>query len=636
MPAPNWIRRRRTVVALAAVLAVAVVAGAVVVQQVRAQQRRLNAAAQAAAHAFTTAVQDGDLSGVRFVDASPSAAKEQYAALTTGLGSATPTVVVTSVRRTDMTGTAELRWTWPFGSAGWTYTTQLPLAAAGEDDEPWAVRFTPPVVHAALEAGDALSASRTPASRGDVFGRDGAPLVTSGAVVEVGVQPSRATDPAALSRTLGELLEVDAAGLEARIRAAAPESFVSVVTLRRSDYDPLRSRLQPLPGTVFRESTQPLAPTRAFARALLGTAGAVTAEIVEESGGRLAAGDVAGLSGLQRAYDERLAGSAGVTVALVGGAERTELFAEAPVPGEPVRLTLDPRVQQAADAALAGAVNDNASLVAIDVASGDVLAVANTPVTGANRAMTGQYAPGSTFKPVSTFALLGSGLTADQSVPCPPTATVDGRSFRNFEGGALGEVPFTTAFAESCNTAFVSLFDRVEPSALPAAGAAFGLGVPWQVGVDVFAGDVPVPVTPVERAAAMIGQARTLASPAAMAQVAATVARGSWAAPHLVVEPAPGGDQGSPPASDPARLATIRDLMRQVAVDGTASALADVPGGPVHAKTGTAEYGTDSPPRTHAWTIGFQGDVAFAVLVEDGVSGGAVAVPVAEAFLRAL
>jgi cell division protein FtsI/penicillin-binding protein 2 len=70
--------------------------------------------------------------------------------------------------------------------------------------------------------------------------------------------------------------------------------------------------------------------------------------------------------------------------------------------------------------------------------------------------------------------------------------------------------------------------------------------------------------------------------------------------------------------------------MRQVAVVGTASALADVPGEPVHAKTGTAEYGTETPPRTHAWTVGFQGNVAFAVLVEE------VAVPVAETFLRAL
>jgi cell division protein FtsI/penicillin-binding protein 2 len=76
--------------------------------------------------------------------------------------------------------------------------------------------------------------------------------------------------------------------------------------------------------------------------------------------------------------------------------------------------------------------------------------------------------------------------------------------------------------------------------------------------------------------------------------------------------------------------------MRSVVTGGTASALADVPGDDVFAKTGTAEYGTGSPPPTHAWTIGFQGNVAFAVLVEDGVSGGRAAVPVAEAFLRGL
>ena len=76
--------------------------------------------------------------------------------------------------------------------------------------------------------------------------------------------------------------------------------------------------------------------------------------------------------------------------------------------------------------------------------------------------------------------------------------------------------------------------------------------------------------------------------------------------------------------------------MRRVATDGTASALADVPGDPVFAKTGTAEYGTESPPRTHGWAIGFSGDIAFAVIVEDGVSGARSAIPVAEAFLRGM
>ena len=168
-----------------------------------------------------------------------------------------------------------------------------------------------------------------------------------------------------------------------------------VITLRRSDYEPLKARLQPLPGTVFRDATRPLALTREFARALLGTAGPVTAEVVDQSGGRLTAGDIAGLSGIQRTFDEQLGGTAGVTVDQVQPDQRIRLFSVAPVAGEPVELTIDPDVQKAADAALTTARggNGNASLVAIDVQSGDVVAVANTPANGANRALTGQLLP---------------------------------------------------------------------------------------------------------------------------------------------------------------------------------------------------------------------------------------------------
>jgi cell division protein FtsI/penicillin-binding protein 2 len=152
----------------------------------------------------------------------------------------------------------------------------------------------------------------------------------------------------------------------------------------------------------------------------------------------------------------------------------------------------------------------------------------------------------------------------------------------------------------------------------------------------VATGSVPAEESDVELAAAAIGQGRVLASPAAMAQVAATLARGSWVAPRLVTAPAP--EAAAPPAAalDPAAAATVRELMRGVVTDGSASDLLDVPGEPVHAKTGTAEYGEEVPPRSHAWVIGFRGDLAFAVLVEDGGSGSRVAVPAAETFLRLL
>jgi len=87
---------------------------------------------------------------------------------------------------------------------------------------------------------------------------------------------------------------------------------------------------------------------------------------------------------------------------------------------------------------------------------------------------------------------------------------------------------------------------------------------------------------------------------------------------------------------DPAVVSTLRAFMRQVVDDprGTAHG-AGLPG-LVSGKTGTAEFGRDVPPKTHAWFIGYRGDLAFAVLVEGGGVGGRVAAPVAAKFLNTL
>jgi cell division protein FtsI/penicillin-binding protein 2 len=116
-----------------------------------------------------------------------------------------------------------------------------------------------------------------------------------------------------------------------------------------------------------------------------------------------------------------------------------------------------------------------------------------------------------------------------------------------------------------------------------------------------------------------------------MALVAATVSEGRWRQPRLVSAEA----EAEPPDPLDGKVAgTLRTLMRQVVTEGTA-ATANLPG-KVGGKTGTAEYGTGDPLPTHAWFIGFRGDLAFAVVVEDGGVGGRVAAPVAARFLRGL
>jgi cell division protein FtsI/penicillin-binding protein 2 len=118
-----------------------------------------------------------------------------------------------------------------------------------------------------------------------------------------------------------------------------------------------------------------------------------------------------------------------------------------------------------------------------------------------------------------------------------------------------------------------------------------------------------------------------------MALVAASVASGTPAAPVEVLGAEPAGP--APEGPGQAVLDQLRPLMRQVVLTGTATALADR--GEVYGKTGTAEFGSNTPPDSHGWFMGYQlagpqGDIAFAVLVEAGQSSSA-AVGVTDAFL---
>ena len=198
-------------------------------------------------------------------------------------------------------------------------------------------------------------------------------------------------------------------------------------------------------------------------------------------------------------------------------------------------------------------------------------------------------------------------------------------------GGRRG--PVQPDFAQSCNTAFVSLASRLPADALSEAARDFGLGRDREAAARRSAGgQVPPGADLVERAAAMIGQARILASPLAMAGVAATVADGRWRAPRLLADdPHTAGHAAATP-DDPRPAARPHAHGRHVGHRHRAGGAARRAGG----KSGTAEYGSGDPPPTHAWFIAYRGDLAVAVLVEHGRSGGSVAAPIAARFFGAL
>lgn len=505
----------------------------------------------------------------------------------------------------------------------------------------YTVVWSPSVLYPGLAAGQDVARSRTLPPRAPVLDRSGTPMLTPTPVVTVGVEAGR-VDPATAVPILQRTTGIDPARVTTAIAAAKAGSFVPVITLRRPAFDPVKATLNAVPGVVFQTATVDLAPTPTFALPVLGKVGPATADALKTAGPGFEATDNVGLNGLEGLYQQRLAGTPSGSVQIVDANGRVlrQLFAVQGHAGDAVRTTLDVPTQTAAEAALAGGpAGKPAALVAVKASTGEVLAVANTPADSTfDRALDGRYPPGSSFKVVTTAALLERGLTVNDVVPCPPRAVVGGKPFTNFEGEAPGNVAFLTDFAKSCNTAFVGVSGRLNSTDLGAAANAFGFAGKWSLPLASFAGQFPDPADAAELAAASIGQGRVLASPLTMAVVAATAASGTQHAPTLVSDPAQA--QASTPAASPVPGPVddaLHQLMRAVVTSGTGTA-ANVGGaaGPVYGKTGTAEFGPGNPPATHAWFIGFRGDVAFAVLVEGGGVGGQVAAPLAAKFLRLL
>jgi hypothetical protein len=374
---------------------------------------------------------------------------------------------------------------------------------------------------------------------------------------------------------------------------------------------------------------------------LVGSVGDITADDLKRLGSPYQGGDKAGRSGIERTFERRLAGSPTGEVQLVDedGAQVKVLRQFGGKPGASVRTTLDIPMQAAAESALqSGAGGHEAALVAIQPSTGAIRALVSLPNGGFPRATLGTYPPGSTFKVITTAALLAKGEQPSDKVTCPKEIKLGGITIHNFEQEQLGEIPFNVAFAKSCNTAFVQLAtQRLSGAELAQAASRFGFGVGLAPGVSAATSRFPVPQSSPELAMAAFGQARVTATPLQMAGVAAAVQSGTWRRPKLVDDEALGSlevRQPSPRTLDPGVASTLRDLMRQVVTSGTAAG-AGLPDG-VAGKTGTAEFGSGDKPPTHAWFIAFRGDLAVAVVVEGGGVGGDVAAPIAAKFFTSL
>src|SRR5690606_2878848 len=204
-------------------------------------------------------------------------------------------------------------------------------------------------------------------------------------VTVVGIWPSRVED---LDRLVTELTgalsslghELDLSDLPDRVAdATEADLFVEVVTLRQEEYDRIADRIGDLPGITTRPTERQLAPTRTFARALLGTVGDVTAEVMERHPGVYEVGDQVGYGGLSEAYDQHLRGTPGYTVTIArptsdGQVDDIALAQIDPVAGTALHITVDRQIQQTAETALA-VESRPAALVAIRISDGAMVAV---------------------------------------------------------------------------------------------------------------------------------------------------------------------------------------------------------------------------------------------------------------------
>ncbi len=594
------------------------------------------------AQQFLDRWQDGDVAGAAAVTTEAEATTALLEQTAEDLPDARLAAELGAVTVEEDGATVDWMATWDLAAAPeWTYDAQLELRRV--EDE-WRVVAEPTVVHPELADGQRLVLDRSLPERAPITDADGEPLFAPTEVVNVGVDPAQVTDLPALAAALGEATDVPADDIVADVEAAPEGQFVPVITLRRPDFEAIRDQVFDLPGAVFPTGTRLLAPSPRFAVALLGRVGPATAEILEETAvdgaPAYAASDELGLSGLQRAFQEQLTGTPGFTVSVASADESVEdegrvVATVDPVPGEPLQTPLVPEVQLAAEAALEGQELPT-HVVAVRPGTGEILAVASSESANPGNALTGQFPPGSSFKTVTATALLQAGqVQPSATLPCPGTITVEGREFENEDQFDLGTVTLTEAFAASCNTTFIEQGLELPDDALADAAATYGIGSDWQLPVGIFSGSVPADATGTGKAAAAIGQGEVLVSPAQMALVAAGIAAGP-AAPVEVVGGEPAGE--APEGPGDAVLEQLRPLMREVVLSGTATELRDR--GEVHGKTGTAEYGSGTPPDAHGWFVGYgpggtTGDIAFAVLVEGGGSSSA-AVAVTDAFLGAL
>ncbi|GJL62361.1 MAG: penicillin-binding protein 2 [Nitrospirales bacterium] len=448
-----------------------------------------------------------------------------------------------------------------------------------------------------------------------------------------------------------------------------------------------------LPGTFIQPEYQRKYPIGGYASHVIGYVGEISeAKLKEEEYQGLHQGSMVGQYGVERTYDRALRGVSGRELLEVDalGHKKQSISVRKPSAGDDFYLTLDIRLQRLAEDLLE---DEAGAVVALDPRTGGVLVLASRPsfdptaLSGGlpfaewkallndarhpltNRAIQGQYPPGSTFKIVMAAAVLGSQTAqGTDEFFCPGGFKFGRRTYRDWKRGGHGSVELIDALAQSCDVYFYKLGNRMGIETIASYSRQFGLG--QKTGIDLpseRSGLVPSgewkrrvknePWYPGETISVSIGQGFMTATPMQMAQVvAATAMNGRMITPRLVhairkrgtgmmEEVAPSSSRQLP--IPPAVFQQIRQGLEAVVTKGTAkrsqSSLVSIAG-----KTGTAQVvALRSGPekeipkefRDHAWFVAYapveEPTIVVVVLAEHMGHGGSAAAPIAKELIEA-
>jgi penicillin-binding protein A len=397
-------------------------------------------------------------------------------------------------------------------------------------------------------------------------------------------------------------------------------------------------------GNALAKGPDRLSDLGPLAAEVAGRVGPVPPERAEELARRgVPKGAPVGLNGLEREFDERLSGTPG---GILRAGARIVARAD-PQRGADVRSAIDPDIQRAAVAALAGRFG---GIAVLRPTTGEVLGLSGV-------AFSAPQPPGSTFKIITLAGALEAGVVKPRAkFPVQTEATLEGVSLQNAHGESCGG-SLRQSFADSCNSVFAPLGAKLGAKRLVTTAERFGFNqdpgprgaarstIPAaeEIGDDLAVGS------------SAIGQGKVLATPLELATVAATIGlRGRRIAPTLSR-----GSQGKETRATSERTArVVAGFMRTVVKSGTGVG-ARIPGVVVAGKTGTAELrstvnedpaplepGAAPAPQpeedktdTDAWFVAFapyrHPRVAVAVLLVGQGAGGETAAPAAKTVIEA-